>query len=850
MGNTVRAVSVPTLIVSNNYNTDRAVYQLVKPATSVGRDPACEIVLDSPFVSGQHVRIERSAERFFLVHPHPARKRTQNGLRYQGDLILGDEAFRHDLKHGDVFRIGDEHGMLVTLAFDDGSGRDIAPEIHPIDLKAQEISIGRLNDNMVVLAHPQVSAHHARLVSERGTYRIIDLGSTNHVYVNGVSITSQLLEIDDEIRIGPFKFVFQGSRLIQQDESKEIRIEACHLKKQGNNGVTLLNDISLTIPPRTFAALLGPSGAGKSTLMDALNGFRPADKGQVLYNGQDYYTSLAAFRTQIGYVPQEDIVHRELTVERALYYAAKMRLPKDFTNEQIMERIDEVLKDVELTERRHLIISKLSGGQRKRVSIALELLAKPTIFFFDEPTSGLDPGLDRKLMQLLRNLADRGHTIILVTHSVANINSCDYVCFVAQGGYLAYFGPPQGVNSHFGSVNFAEVYNLIEPTEQDPNIPKKTAERFAFLHGMSTVSSGSQRTGKLPSPERGNAARQFWFLVLRYLELLKNDWSNLLILLLQAPIIGLILLGLIVAVGRGGFDPGNVVQCPTTASVLTADGVPDLPTPYHRPVTKDCAKLKQFLQQDPRGKVYAAKRGGVQSALQDFITSGPGYAPTILFIMAFSAVMFGCINAGREIVKEAAIYRRERAVNLGILPYVCSKFVVLGILCLLQSAILVGLVSIVNPFHQGIAFPSGDEVYITVALTSLVGMMMGLTTSACVSNTDRAMSFIPLLLIPQVIFSGSIFPLTTWGLQGPGALFAVRWAMAAMGSSIGLHSDKLNGDALFGDNYTYHGLLYSTYSPADARQYLLLTWLVLIGMIVIFGIATACILKWKEKIPK
>src|SRR5260370_2072923 len=214
-------------------------------------------------------------------------------------------------------------------------------------------------------------------------------------------------------------------QLTQHDESSNIRIDALHLQRTGNNSVVLLNDISLAIPPRKFVALVGGSGAGKSTLMNALNGMRPAQSGAVLYNGQDYYRHLAAFSTQLGYVPQDDIIHRDLTVERALYYAAKMRLPEDFTAEQVKQRIDEVLDDVEMKYRRHLLVSKLSGCQRKRVSIALELLANPSVFFLDEPTSGLDPGLDRKMMFLLRKLADKGHTIVLVTHATNNINACD-----------------------------------------------------------------------------------------------------------------------------------------------------------------------------------------------------------------------------------------------------------------------------------------------------------------------------------------------------------------------------------------------------------------------------------------
>ncbi|HLG77485.1 MAG TPA: ATP-binding cassette domain-containing protein, partial [Ktedonobacteraceae bacterium] len=379
-----------------------------------------------------------------------------------------------------MFRIGDEHGTLITLTYGDGSEvpQAMLPAMQPIPLSDERLTIGRVGDNTVVLNHPQISAHHALLEKVEGGYRLTDTNSTNHVYVNGQRISTQLLRTGDELRIGPYRLIYTGTELRQYDESNSIRVDALHLKKTGNNQVILLNDISLVIPPRKFVALVGGSGAGKSTLMDALNGLRPASNGAVLYNGEDYYRNLAVFSTQLGYVPQDDIVHRELTVERALYYAARLRLPSDFTHEQIQWRIDEVLEDVEMTERRDLLVSKLSGGQRKRVSIALELLANPSIFFLDEPTSGLDPGLDRKMMFLLRRLADKGHTIILVTHATNNINSCDYVCFLAQGGRLAYFGPPNAAKDFFEKTDFAEIYSALEPTREQPDIPAQAEARF------------------------------------------------------------------------------------------------------------------------------------------------------------------------------------------------------------------------------------------------------------------------------------------------------------------------------------------------------------------------------------
>src|SRR5256714_2875007 len=388
--------------------------------------------------------------------------------------------------------------------------------------------------------------------------------------------TSHLLKLGDEIRIGPYKLVYEANQLTQYDESNFIRIDALNLKKTGNNNVTLLSNLSFSIPPRKFVALVGGSGAGKSTLMDALNGLRPAQQGTVLYNGQDYYHNLAAFSTQLGYVPQDDIIHRDLTVERALYYAARMRLPQDFTEAQIQQRMQEVLEDVEMTFRRHLLVSKLSGGQRKRVSIALELLANPSVFFLDEPTSGLDPGLDRKMMFLLRKLADKGHTIVLVTHATNNINGSDYVCFLCQGGRLAFFGPPNDAKTYFEKTDFAEIYSALEPTEQNKNIPQEAEQRFKassyyqqyvrtpLEQGPAGRANVVGATVEVKPPRRGNPMKQFRLLTMRYMELLKNDTGNLLILLLQAPIIALILFFLAAPLT---FSPTSVATCPPNPQV-------------------------------------------------------------------------------------------------------------------------------------------------------------------------------------------------------------------------------------------------------------------------------------------
>ena len=870
------SIGLPSLEVSSNIHGSRQSFPLVKDVVNIGRDTKNDIVIrEGSIISGQHLQILRQGNQFVLIHPHPDRQGTVNGLLYQGRKIRGDEPFRKTLNRGDIFRIGDENGTLITLVFNDGTGtqQEILAPVRPIRLGDPELSIGRKPDNTVVLSHPQVSGHHARMVREGGTYRILDLNSTNHVYVNSELTTNHLLKLGDEIRIGPYKLVYEANQLTQYDESNFIRIDALNLKKTGNNNVTLLSNLSFSIPPRKFVALVGGSGAGKSTLMDALNGLRPAQEGKVLYNGQDYYRNLAAFSTQLGYVPQDDIIHRDLTVERALYYAAKLRLPSDFTDEQIQQRINEVLEDVELTVRRKLLIKKLSGGQRKRVSIALELLANPSVFFLDEPTSGLDPGLDRKMMYLLRKLADKGHTIVLVTHATNNINSCDYVCFLCQGGHLAYFGPPEEAKAYFGKTDFAEIYSSLEPTEENRNIPEEAEARFKVSkqyqeYVLEPLKSGTGETAgidgrpkvqELKRPKRGNPFKQFILLFQRQIELFRNNTSNLILLFLQAPLIGLVLVLIVRAeIGTGIFDANKVVLCAPQIFQTTVTTNPQAPAGSSQPLgintngntsSVDCNRIITFLKTDTNGQQYVTKKanGNVNKALQDFILTGGGsLAQIALFIVSFIAVMFGTVNGIREIVKENAIYRRERTVNLGIFPYLLSKVIVLGVISLIQSAELLLIIEIFEPLHQGVFLPVLLECYIAVALAGLAGMMIGLAASAFSANEDSATSLIPFLLIPQIIFAGSEIPLKDYVLQTLSVFFPARWAIVALGSSVGIHSDKLGGDSLFGSDPSYHGTLFSTFSQTDATQRVLLAWAALGAIVLVLTVVTAIGLKRKD----
>ncbi|MGH2586005.1 MAG: FHA domain-containing protein, partial [Dehalococcoidia bacterium] len=335
-----------------------------------------------------------------------------------------------------------------------------------LDLRHRERTlIGRLAANDLVLEHPTVSRFHARISRLDGAQYVEDLHAANGVFVNGERVSPEEahpLRLGDTIHIGAVKLIFREDALEQIDESHDVSLDALHLNQPVGKGVNLLQDISLSICPREFVVVVGASGAGKSTLLNALTGFHPARSGRVLINGDNLYQNFDAHRANLGYVPQEDIIHADLTVQRALDYAAQLRLPADTSTAERKSRVEEVMTTLGLTERRGVPVRDLSGGQRKRVSIGVELLTKPGLFFLDEATSGLDPGTELQMMRLLRSLADDGQTVLLVTHATKNVALCDQVLFLAKGGHLAWYGPPDEALRYFGVDDFDAIYEKLE----------------------------------------------------------------------------------------------------------------------------------------------------------------------------------------------------------------------------------------------------------------------------------------------------------------------------------------------------------------------------------------------------
>ena len=332
--------------------------------------------------------------------------------------------------------------------------------VHTIDQLV--VTIGRGPDNNVVLNDLLVSRRHALLRRSGNQWELLDNNSANGTYVNGNRINRALIGPNDIVGIGHQLLHLSGDRLAEYVDTGDVSYEASNLRVVTKKGRVLLADVSFALPQRSLLAVVGPSGAGKSTLLGALTGFRPADSGTVRYDDRDLYENYAELRHRIGFVPQDDILHTPLTVRRALNYAARLRFPHDVSATERKQRIEEVLSELGLSAHANQRIDSLSGGQRKRTSVALELLTKPSLLFLDEPTSGLDPGYEKSVMQTLRGLADDGRSVVVVTHNIAQLNLCDRLLILAPGGRLAYFGPPQHALSYFHCNDFADLFNLLE----------------------------------------------------------------------------------------------------------------------------------------------------------------------------------------------------------------------------------------------------------------------------------------------------------------------------------------------------------------------------------------------------
>jgi ABC transport system ATP-binding/permease protein len=705
---------------------------------------------------------------------------SSNRLYVNKSLVTPQEGYR--LTHGTKLSIGLDPKTSIQIRYINPN--ELASkntDIKSIALDSSTVIIGRDSSATLQLDSPTISRCHATIERDTAGRYILRDRSTNGVFVNGQRVQQSTIVVEGaSITISPFTLTIRGGRLETLDRGDQIRLDVTHLTLETKNK-RRLDDLSFSLEPGQFIALVGGSGAGKSTLMRALLGVEAPTSGQVHLNGTDLRKNFNLYRNQIGYVPQDDIIHQHLTVEEVLSYAAKLRLPTDTDLRQVVEQ---ALNDIRMVHRRSAFIKDLSGGQRKRVSIGVELLANPKLFFLDEPTSGLDPGLDKQMMELLRNLAHRGsRTIVLVTHATANITECDRIVFLGAGGKLCYFGSPSEALIFFGVTNFADIYiKLEESTAIDQYVQQyRHSSYFAKYIGNTVDLASSPSPQTSPTAKQVDPIRQWMILAKRYLNLIVRDKINLVLALLTAP---------------------------AGISLITF-----------------------------------ALRDKAPFVVGDSPDNGlPGLALQVLFVFTCASLWVGLSSSLQEVVKESAIYLRERLVNLRILPYIGSKIAVLSILAILQTLLISLTISL--------SFKSGSSdlinlqlgIAITTLLTLMASFSLGLLVSSAVANNSQANSALPLLLLPQIIFSGVLFK-----LEGAGACLSwamlSRWSIGAYGTIINVNSllPKALQTNLVKDLPFPTGLAYK-----QTLTNLTASWIILVIHICTYLIATSFLQKRKD----
>jgi len=696
--------------------------ELKQPQHVLGRDRTrADLVIPDPWraVSGVHAVLRQIGHNYW-IYDGDGQQPSTNGLFVDRTRITPNDGYC--LKNGIEIKIGlDPTNQVLLTYFNPLTNQVAVPKKQSISLSNRSVLLGRDPNASLQLDSPLVSRRHATIdIDSRGNYILQD-HSVNGVFVNSQRVTNSVqLSEGDAIRIGPFTLTYRSGMLEMQDRGNQIRLDAkCLVIPQR------LNNITLAIEPGQFVGLVGGSGAGKSTLMRTLLGIEKTTQGAVFLNGENLREKFNIYRNQIGYVPQDDIIHADLTVEEVLSYAAKLRLPPDTDVQQVVAK---TLEDIEMTNYRALFVKKLSGGQRKRVSIGVELLADPKLFFLDEPTSGLDPGLDKKMMQLLRKLANQGRTVILVTHATANITMCDRIAFMGIGGHLCYFGQPAEALDFFDikTGDFADIYNeLVDKSNVPIWAEKFQKSEYYQRYIVNHFSTGNQPEKPAPPQQKAvSSIEQLVLLARRYFQLVSRELVNLGLALLTAPI-GIILLRLAVR------DKDPLVGAPEA-------------------------------------------------------TLAP-LALRVLFVFTCAAIWVGLATSVQEIVKESAIYLRERLVNLGLFAYLGSKFFILSGLAVLQTLLMVGVILIAfkSPDPSLISWPVGASI--TTFLTLLSCVCLGLLVSAIAKNNSEANSALPIILLPQIIFSGVLFK-----MEGVASKFSwlmlSRWSVGAYGSLVNVNA--------------------------------------------------------------
>jgi ABC-type multidrug transport system ATPase subunit/pSer/pThr/pTyr-binding forkhead associated (FHA) protein len=584
------------------------------------------------------------------------------------------------------------------------------------------LRIGRMPDNDLVIGDDlRVSRYHAELRSAGGTYEIIDVGSRTGTYVNGRRVERAVVGPQDIIGIGPVTYHLVGDVLMQYVDTGAVSLSAHDLTVTVDKGKILLDHVTFPLGEKCLVAVIGPSGSGKSTLLRALTGLRPADHGTVSYDGRDLYRDYAELRSRIGLVPQDDILHTQLTVRRALIYAAELRFPDDTRQHERKARVDEVLKELGLDHRKDNKVSALSGGQRKRVSVALELLTKPSLLFLDEPTSGLDPGLDKSVMQMLRGLADDGRTVAVVTHSVANLDICDRLLVMAPGGRIAYFGPPKEALPFLGFSDWADVFQAFDDPSRDWGaryLQSPAHQKYVQTELVQPMAQTGPVEFQQP-PKAQSWPEQLSTLIRRYIRGIVADPMFLGITIALPIIMGL--LARVVPTGDLLAHPGGNGSAANLLLILCIGG---------------CLT-------------------GAANAVRELVKERPIY------------------QRERAVGLSRSAYLASKLLVLGVITI--GQGIVLTLVAMLG----------VTTHDKGVITTPLTELVLAIALLSFTAMTLGLLISALVKTSEMTMPLLVLSTLVQVVFCGALVHLDGKPvLEQISWLVPARWALAAMAGTL------------------------------------------------------------------
>jgi ABC-type multidrug transport system ATPase subunit/pSer/pThr/pTyr-binding forkhead associated (FHA) protein len=662
----------------------------------VGRDGDCDVQVADPRVSRRHLRIG-----------------------YHDGWVVSDSGSAHGtwVDNDRVTRRPVLDRLTVRLAHAT-DGQRVELELDPLPRRhlgePGVLTVGRAHDNDIVLNDVRVSRRHAKLARCADGWLLTDLGSRNGLVVNGEQTAGPVVVVDgDRLTFGGSDLVVTADGLKPAGSSDAVLVaENVGLTLPG--GRALLAGVDLVVRPGELVAVVGPSGAGKSTLLKALTGAVRPSTGTVHYDGHDLHDEFAAVRSRIGLVPQDDLVHRLLTARQALRYSAMLRLPGDTGRGERAGIVEAALGEVGLTEHADTRIARLSGGQRKRVSVALELLTSPSLLMLDEPTSGLDPALDRQLMTGLRNIADAGRAVIVVTHNVASLDLCDTVLVLAPGGVPVYSGPPARRTDHFGTSDWADVFAMVandptpEPVRQDVPNPRQ---------------AGTRRPTP-PAEARVRVARQVRVLCQRHTRLIFADRGYAVFLAALPLLLGILALAVPGAAGLRNASAEEAVE-----------------------------------------------------------------AGQILVLVFVGAAFMGGAAGAREVIGERDIVLRERAAGMAPVAYAVAKATVFGMVCAIQAALLVVVLTVVKPGPvAGVVLPNATaELAVSVWTTAFASCVLGLLGSALVRSAEQAMPVLVVTVMAQLVLCGGMVPVTgRVVLSQLSWLFPARWGYAAGAGTVDL----------------------------------------------------------------